>query len=453
MLLTLIRREVLDNLLSLRFVIAYCLVTALLVGSASIMLGQYLTQKRVHEVSGSMFQARESEGREFWAGWSGRYVSRPPLVTQMLAIGGQKDADTRALVSPDLAPDFYGSLRRNPLGNLFPAVDMVFVVGIVFSLMVFMLSYDSMSGEREQGTLKVLLASAVPRDTVLLGKWLGGFVSVSLPYVTACILICLILVAHRSVTVTLDDWVRIVAVFAACLLYIAVVFSLAMAVTVTTRSSAVAALVLLLVWVGWFVSLPLLSTPVAQLLVRPASVYGAELTMWRMGTLAWRERGQHSAEQTLASMGARSREDLSESARERFDQQVQENWHRFLQQEADSILIVRRTQLMDQMAVERISRWISRLSPYGSLQNACLALAGTGLQREIDLQNAMDEYYRRAIAAGPPARGGRTPAFSVRPARPSAAIRDSLTDVGVLSVMGLLLFMLAYAAFLRQDLL
>ena len=52
--------------------------------------------------------------------------------------------------------------------------DLVFIIGVFLSLMVFLLSYDSISGEREEGTLRLVFSYNVPRDTFLLGKYIGG---------------------------------------------------------------------------------------------------------------------------------------------------------------------------------------------------------------------------------------------------------------------------------------
>jgi ABC-type transport system involved in multi-copper enzyme maturation permease subunit len=48
-----------------------------------------------------------------------------------------------------------------------------------------MFVFDAICGEKERGTLKVLLSNSVPRDLVLLGKWIGGYISLAIPFLIA----------------------------------------------------------------------------------------------------------------------------------------------------------------------------------------------------------------------------------------------------------------------------
>ena len=65
----------------------------------------------------------------------------------------------------------------NPFLAMFLTVDVVFIFKIVLSALAILFAYNTISGEREDGTLRLVLSNAIPRDTVVLGKYLGGMLS------------------------------------------------------------------------------------------------------------------------------------------------------------------------------------------------------------------------------------------------------------------------------------
>ena len=67
------------------------------------------------------------------------------------------------------------------LGNL----DLLFVVGTVFSLLALPFTFDAVAGEREAGTLRITLANALPRDMFLWSKLMGGYIVFAAPFLMA----------------------------------------------------------------------------------------------------------------------------------------------------------------------------------------------------------------------------------------------------------------------------
>ena len=50
-------------------------------------------------------------------------------------------------------------------------VDWEFIIGYVLSFVGLLFVFDSISGERQQGTMRLILSNSIPRYTVLLGKF------------------------------------------------------------------------------------------------------------------------------------------------------------------------------------------------------------------------------------------------------------------------------------------
>ena len=69
-----------------------------------------------------------------------------------------------------------GSIRPLPikehnskLPNI-PELDWVFIIKIIFSLYVIIIGYNSISGEKEEGTLRLTLSYSMSRIKILLAK-------------------------------------------------------------------------------------------------------------------------------------------------------------------------------------------------------------------------------------------------------------------------------------------
>ena len=59
----------------------------------------------------------------------------------------------------------------NPLLAIYPILDVSLVFKLVISILTLLLAYDAISGEKEQGTQKLMLCGTVPRHQVLMGKF------------------------------------------------------------------------------------------------------------------------------------------------------------------------------------------------------------------------------------------------------------------------------------------
>ncbi|MBD3241996.1 MAG: ABC transporter permease subunit [Chitinivibrionales bacterium] len=460
--LVLIRKEILNNLLNSRFSVAYFVCTVLFVGSSLIMFADLLAEKRVADTSQRVYERRMAEIDEGHLYTDEKYVARPVVPTQMFALGGERDPDRRALIGYETAPMFFGDFRRDPLGNLFPAIDPTFIVGVLFSLLIFMLVYDAVSGERELGTLKLLLSSPISRDRIMVAKWLGAFISVLIPYLTSAAIVVLVLLLTRGITIGESDWARIGAVLAIGVLYMAVVLSISLAVSVLFRSSAAGILSLLLIWATVIVALPALSTPIAYLLVDPPSVQQLTEEIRREASQPelreWLRTGIDKTRQEM--LDGRDEQELSDEERWAMYRAMQRVDHERIAKGADAV--VSRVAMLTRYErnVDRLMRRIARLSPYGCMQNACVTLAGTDMEHELAMREANGRFMKSTISfwkttlarRGPwnfPA--ARGPRYRVRREPVASAFGRAAPDIGVLLLTGCVFFLVAFAAFLRAD--
>jgi ABC-type transport system involved in multi-copper enzyme maturation permease subunit len=461
---TLVSKEILNNLLNYRFILAYFVCTVLLVSSAAVQYADFLARKHNYDLNTNVFRNRMDGDLRWYEYFNSIWVSRPPRLLSVFAAGAEQEPNATAHITLNESPDFRGELRRNPLRSFFPALDTVFIVGIIMSLLVCMLTFDAISGERESGTLKVLLSGPVPRGTVYLAKWIGGLICLLFPFLTSIGLMAVVLVFSSSLSIAPDVWARMAGIAGICVLYIAVVFSLSMMVSVLARSSATIVLALLVLWAVFIVAIPAMSAPLSHLLINPPSVEKTE-------TFNHRDYGQRikmprtfddCVAQQYAARGIKPNQPLTGQ------QQDLRDWIGFLCSGktmwpllADTIIAAERVRDRSVNAVDHLASWLSRVSPYGCLQHACVTLAGTGAEYEDALTRALYANGRDHIAfflkqleqnegAWRVSSTG-SPRFPVPQLVLSQDIARVVIDAGILALMGVLFFLAGFGVFVRRE--
>ncbi|HPI77930.1 MAG TPA: ABC transporter permease subunit, partial [bacterium] len=183
MMISLIRKEILDNLLSFRFVVSSVIVVLIMTLSVGILMQDYSNRRNnFNQNINAHYEHTKTYDNYLELMFSGIGVERPPAELQFFYAGVEKNPNRAAHVFPFIKPSFSGELNVNPVFPLFPVVDLLFVVAIVMSLLAFVFSYDAVCGERENGTLKLLMSYSIPRDRIILAKWIGGYVTLIIPY-------------------------------------------------------------------------------------------------------------------------------------------------------------------------------------------------------------------------------------------------------------------------------
>ena len=69
----------------------------------------------------------------------------------------------------------------NPLLNLFTSIDIVFIFEVVLSLIALIFAYDAIAGERERGTLRLVVTHPVRRGQILLAKYISAMLCLLVP--------------------------------------------------------------------------------------------------------------------------------------------------------------------------------------------------------------------------------------------------------------------------------
>jgi ABC-type transport system involved in multi-copper enzyme maturation permease subunit len=249
---TIFRRELLDQLLSPKFLIVFlmCLVlvpASLLMNFSSYRNAylEYDAAKRVTEESTVVF--------------------REPSVLSALGMG-LESVLPKQVSFVKYGREMKGTQAQNEvLSNITGKIDFVVIASFLLGLFAILYACTLMSGEKETGTLKLVLSNQTRRSTLLWGKFLGSYIVLIIPLVVSFLVGLILLLLERFPLFAGENLSRIAVVFALSLLCLSTLFSLGLFVSTRTQRSSVALLAGFLIWITVTFVIPKTSEPIASL--------------------------------------------------------------------------------------------------------------------------------------------------------------------------------------------
>jgi len=250
MLFLIIAKEIRHNILTLRFAVIYCLFFLLTVISMVTLSANYQNQweNYVRSRAAERESLRTMESASDLR-YQGTMVQKEPSKLTPFSLGLDKEMSRSVFVSARGGVEVGASQYPNPISALFATPDMGYVVNVVISLLALLLTFDTICGENEEGTLRLMLANSVPRDIILVGKWLGGYIALVVPFLIAVAVGFLLSLSFTDLPLDSDAWMRAGTLLLLSLLYISVFFTLGVLISTFNHRSSTALMVCLFVWV------------------------------------------------------------------------------------------------------------------------------------------------------------------------------------------------------------
>ena len=459
MLINLIRKEVIAHVLSLRFVITFILT--LLLGSISFTISATEYDHNINEYGARQRGNRdvlektlqlENDGDRRWRIFSQEGKTEPvPVPKTSSVVQGLAPALPAAVnATRDRVTNIDRGLWRNPLLGLNHAPDMVYIVGVIMSLLAILYSFDSVSGEKESGTLRLTLSNAVPRHTLLISKWIAGFAVLVTPFIVVTLAGIGYVWARGTLDLSGEQLGRLGLLLVMALLYISVFFNLGLFISCCTHRSTTSLFLCLLIWVILVLAVPSLAPVIAKIIEPAPTVVEIEaekravdddtaLRMRRIydlsGSLSYGERIQY--EQKKLQQDGENRK---------------KRWDRFL---ADA--------MRQQTSLAGL---LGRISPTTSWVYAATELTLTGpnvhdrvdgaakrmqlRMKEMDEEIA-DAYHKSNRKIMPEIRLEELPTLNLSYPAFDESVAKVLNDLLLLSIQIVIFFMLSFALFLRYD--
>ena len=383
------KREIYDNLNSLRFALTTLLLLGLMLINAIVHLQEHpVRMQKYHDaVTESLNRLRSRTNLYNIAQGGPGYLYKKPSSLHFCADGGE------AFLADNVHGGFVAWATDGLAGfwqlvympatlnskNIRPdtiKIDWGFVIGYVLSLIAILFTFDSISGEREHGTLRLILANSVPRHTVLIGKFLGALVSISVPFTLAILMNLLVISTSSDVQLGTDAWNRLGIVFFIAILYLCLFLVLGLLVSSRVRQSAASLVILLLMWVTFVVFMP-------STLASIASGFSTPMTYDQFD-----ERARQLVNELRSEYDARL-EGTREDPRKKIELAGEYVITDVTERERLS-----QEYLTQQHAQIQLARSVTRISPVVLVQHLLEVFAGTGFERHLQFVENVQRYAR-----------------------------------------------------------
>lgn len=462
MLGTIIKKEVLANLTSLRFILTLLLVISVFIAGGLIFVGKHKSELDDY-VNIKNKNLADLQGRSQALNRVPYYVQtvrKKPLTAQLWAEGCERSLPNNLRL--DVFTIRYPEVesRTNFLFPRFVDIDWAFIVAFILSFVAILMTFDSFSSEKQRGTLSLMMSNAVPRDKVILGKYISGMLTLAAAFFAGLVLnLIIILVAGVSLK---GQGLRIILFLMLSLFYLSVFVLLGMLVSSLSSRSASSIVALLFIWV------------ILAIIIPSFGRIGAE-RMFKVPTRDEVDRQIYDAQSQIFANSEKfgknagnwgSGTNVNPPARSALFNAVADSRNQIFEDYMNKIV-----------AQVRTGRTITRISPTALYQYASEAISGTGVSRFQSLYRQLKRYKDELKAflvakdkEDPQSRHLLTPweghavLFSAKPVDFNAipkfeekemsvgsSLKNAIWDAAILAGMNLLLFICIYAAFLRAD--
>jgi len=389
---------------------------------------------------------------------------KTPLKTAFLASGGQYRLPNDYRFTVNIWGDMPAAVRafsQNVLVESFQALDWAFLVGTAFSLLALVFAYDSISGEKARGTLKLLQTYSLSRSSILFGKLFSNLTALLVALVAGMLLSLLLLLLVGQIELGAQVWARMGLFLLLSAFYITLFLCLGLWLSTLTHRPTASMVLAVMVWVVSIVVIPgagaLLIQQVRKLPTqnevgeRVGKVWDQVNNEFNYKSSVWRGREMGKPDnyefEKVSIVAQNKRKHLQE-----------EIWEDYLRQKFDQARTVRK---------------ISSISPSGLFEFGAESVNGTGVlcdealvQQAHQYRNTVEEWIRQrdlADSTSPhlcfqpgylsekPLEASSVPRFQYREPSVVDGLRDALWKVSLLSAETLVMLFAAVLAFQRYD--
>lgn len=424
MIVEVIKREFIDHIISLRFALTVLVISALMITNAVVHLRTHSKRVRdYHEKvthSVEVLKSRETLYNLAQKGPVPLYKRPSSLI--FIADGGEgflpseigvKETWVKNMFGIELSNNWslnYEPLHRNPanLRPKAPKIDWAFIITYFLSFIPLLFTFDSLAGERELGTLRLCLANPISRSGLLLGKFLGAFIAIVIPFIFAVFINVAIISCDSWTLLSAADWGRLGLVMLIAFCYAGIFMAIGLMVSAMTQDSGVSLVVLLLIWMVMVAFMPSTLGSISTKWMDPvqtaqqhsravqASIeqididFHNRLTAVKEKRLA--ENNFFNRLMELAQTSPEKAQELAMSAYHKVDDEELYIISEYVQKDTEIRERLNREHLETQIAQVQRARVVTRLSPASIVQYALESMAGTGLNRHLQFLEWVNRY-------------------------------------------------------------
>lgn len=379
----LFRKEVLAHLLSYRAPLAFALVLCLTLGGALVFRADHHARLDAFSRAEALRMdalSRQCESQMPLAAALSlldQRVAMRPSPLAFVAEGRERELPNVAVLNAFRVAEVRREQGGNPLVPAFDAPDWVLIATIALSFFAVVLTFDGMSGEREDGTLRLVLSNSVPRWRVVVSKAFAASTILLIPVAVGSMLQIIIIGAGGSLELGANDAMRLSVALLLIFLFILFFVLVGLACSVLCASSGSALVVALLIWSIFAVIIPRSTVLLSGAFVKVDSadeVLQRKEQEQRLVADAFQEAHVGEANRWVSGHWTSGESLELAFAVHRVANEVQSRW---------------RDQQVRQV---ELARWLGMVSPSGWLSVGLERVAGTGVSHYAVFLARAEEY-------------------------------------------------------------
>jgi ABC-2 type transport system permease protein len=143
---------------------------------------------------------------------------------------------------------------------------MITNFSLVGGVLALAISFDTINGERQTGSMKTLLSYPIYRDKIIYGKYLGGLAVICIVSAITFIAGMGVFVGFSGLALTADTVLRLVMFFLVSLVYMAIFLAIGLLFSIAMPQPATSLLASMIVWLASIQLIPNIGYAIAQIL-------------------------------------------------------------------------------------------------------------------------------------------------------------------------------------------
>ena len=400
MLMTLIQKEIMHHILSVRF-IALLLMCALLIPlTLSINYRRY--NQNLTDYQESVKRARtEAKENPPNAQDPNTEVSKfflKPTPLSVFANGIEEALPTYLGMTRNGVRQGSAGISQASVAYALGNLDFLFIVGTVFSLLALLFTFDAVAGEREAGTLRINLSNSLPRDVFLWSKLIGGYIVFVVPFLVSFLLGLLLIVWQGFPLGELKVALPVLGLTLVSLLYIAVFFAIGVVISTYLDNAKTALIVAFTFWVFAVLIAPRGAFVVAKLVAPTRTQQAVYMEKNALHNNLMKDKQDKIKEKMIlafesgGSVGINLNDPETQKRLDKLRKPIDEQFRLEFQNQSGKI---DRDYQREKDRQEQVGEMLSRIAPTSSLTYFAMNLTQTGtLKRDRYFQTG-ERYYKQ----------------------------------------------------------
>ncbi len=461
-----IRKEILENLLSLRFMLSLLLIILLFAVSGFVFVSQYRQQLNDYrnEANKNASALRECARNLSELAFYQQSIWKEPEILAFCADGFEQSLPNLFRINIFKIEHPEVKNRTNLLLGKFINIDWVFIISIILSFVALLLTYDSLCGEKQAGTLRLILADSIPRHKVLLGKYFGAMFTLGIPLLIGLLLHLIILTSSSVIAIEGDEWLRILAFVLVSILYISIFVLLGTFISSRMAHPANSMVILLLLWAGFVIFIPSLGRIFSTTSGKISSMLELNHRIREAESQIWANREKYATDASIKNDNGHY---INPEATARFFSAITESQNRIFEDYMNQIIVQ-----------ANAGRLFIRISPTAIFQSASETIVGTGISRFWNVYQQLRRHQQtfkefildvdqvdhdshhalfdrqgdgRTYISQKPVEFSTIPYFQEQKPTLRESLKITIWDIGLLMLFNLSFFAVAFVSFLKYD--